>query len=665
LALAATLAACGEGRERSAADPAAASPPAALPADRPPIVLISIDTLRSDRLPAYGYDGVETPAIDALRRESILFERAYSHTPLTLPSHVSVLTGTLPTSHGVRDNQGYAFVPGQGPYLPRDLGRYGYATGAAVSAAVLAGASGLAAGWDLYDDRVPAIPGVALGGVARPGTDTLAAAEPWLRSVAGEPFLLFFHLFEPHLPYDPPEPFASRYASAYDGEIAAADRVVGELFELLRQLELWDRSAIVLMSDHGEGLGDHGEEEHGIFLYREALQVPLLLKLPGGRRAGERVAAPVGLVDLYPTLLGLAGVVPAVAAPAVAGVSLLGAGAGPGGKERAIYAETFYPRLHYGWSELRSLIRGRFHYIEAPRPELYNLAVDPRERRDLVRSEPAVAAELGRGLVAHDRALELPAPADDETRRRLAALGYLSGGANPAGELADPKAKITSLADLRRGFDHYRRGEPAQAVPAFRAVLAENPGIVDGWEYLALSLRRLGRLDESAAAYRGALAAAGDAPRLIHELARTLSEAGDQSAAGAELERLLALAPGDAAGHETLGLVRLRQRRWEDARAASERAVDLDPGRVEAWNNLGVALYSAGRGAEALDAWERAVELDPDLWDVLYNLGTSAAGLGRAEQARRALERFVAAAPPERYGADIRRARALLARLPG
>ncbi len=729
LALAGALAACGDRRQ---APGSAATPVSG--AKTPPIVVISIDTLRSDRLPVYGYEGVETPAVDALRRDAVLFERAYSHTPLTLPSHVSMLTGLLPTSHGVRDNQGYAFESGDGPFLPRDLAGRGYATGAAVSAAVLAGSTGLAAGFDVYDDQVPDRPGVALGGVARSGGDSLAAIEPWLRSVSGEPFFLLLHLFEPHLPYEPPEPFASRYPSGYDGEVAAADRVVGELVGLLRELGVYDGAAIVLLSDHGEGLGDHGEEEHGIFLYREALQVPLLLKLPGNARAGERVAVPVGLVDLYPSVLELAGAQPPGAGP---GVSLLRAVAAPAAevstaRERVIYAETYYPRIHYGWSELRSLVRGRHHFIEAPRPELYDLEADPGERRNLVQREPAVAAELRRDLAALDEAFEPAAASDDETRRRLAALGYLGGGARDGGtRRPDPKDRIASLAELRRGFDHYRRGEWGLAVPAFEAVLADNPGIVDGWEYLALALRRLDRLDEAAAAYRGALAASVDAPHLLHGLAaveldrrrpdaarealaradelgapeprlarrlglalaragrfpeavsvlrplaetgepaavtvlaRALSEGGDQTAAAGELERLLARVPGDAAASETLGLVRLRQQRWQEASDASRRAVEIDPGRVEAWNNLGVALYSIGRKGEAVDAWQRAADLDPDLHDVLYNLGTGAAALGRVEQARRALSRFVATAPPERYAADLRRARALLARLPG
>jgi arylsulfatase A-like enzyme len=242
-----------------------------------PVVLVSIDTLRSDRLPAYGYTGVETPAIDAFRRDAILFERAYSHYPLTLPSHASILTGLLPGEHGVRDNVGYRLASDELPYLPRELKAAGYATGAAVSAFVLQGALGLAESFDLYEDDIEGKRDTPLGGLQRPGRETLEAALPWLERVAGGPFFFFLHLYEPHSPYRPSEPHASRWRDPYDGEVAEADAIVGRLFAELTRRGLYDRAIIVLLSDHGEGLGDHGEEEHGIFLYREALAVPLLL----------------------------------------------------------------------------------------------------------------------------------------------------------------------------------------------------------------------------------------------------------------------------------------------------------------------------------------------------------------------------------------------------
>ncbi|MFI5197300.1 MAG: sulfatase, partial [Thermoanaerobaculia bacterium] len=329
-----------------------------------PIVLISVDTLRSDHLPAYGYAGVETPAFDALRKDSILYERAWSHVPLTLPSHASILTGREPSGHGIHDNLGY-HLKADVPTLAELLKKLGYETGGAISCFVLKGESGISRGFDFYDDAVePAEGQAALGRVQRAGPETEAHLEAWLaaRPAAGK-FFAFLHLYEPHTPYEPPEPYKTRYAAQpYDGEIAQADAIVGKFLAFLKARGLYDKALIVFLSDHGEGLGDHGESEHGMFLYREVLQVPLFVKLPGGRRGGETVAAPAALSDVFTTLAEAAGV-PAFARPEGTR-SLLDA---PGAPARRILSETFFPRIHFGWSGLTSLFDGRWHYIEAPK----------------------------------------------------------------------------------------------------------------------------------------------------------------------------------------------------------------------------------------------------------------------------------------------------------
>jgi arylsulfatase A-like enzyme len=269
-----------------------------------PVILISIDTLRADHLPAYGYKGVETPHLDALRRDAVLFTNAYTPTPLTFPAHSSLLTGLLPGQHGIRDNVGYSLdagkiARGELPFLPQILHGKGYATGGAVSAYVLLGRNGLKTGFDFYEDSIELQTNRGLGGLQRPGGETLRLSMDWLRGAAEKPFFFFFHIYEPHTPYAPPEPFATRYAaSPYDGDIAAADAIVGELIAELKRLDAYDRAIVVLLSDHGEGLGQHGEEEHGVLLYREAIHVPLLLKLPEGARAGETSEAPAGLTDV-------------------------------------------------------------------------------------------------------------------------------------------------------------------------------------------------------------------------------------------------------------------------------------------------------------------------------------------------------------------------------
>ena len=313
-----------------------------------PIILISVDTLRSDRLPAYGYTGIETPAIDALRRDSMLFTRAYSPVPLTLPAHASIFSGLLPFHHAVRDNAGYPFEHDRYGWLPEILREKGYVTGGAVSSLVLGARSGFDRGFEFFDDRIETRGEVGTGGHQRDGQETLSACREWLRASTGRPFFLFFHIYEPHSPWTPPEPFASRYADPYDGEVAASDRVVGELLEELEDLGVYDDSVIVFLSDHGEGLSDHGEQEHGVLLYRESLQVPLMIKLPGGMRAGETLDGPVQLVDVLPTVLSVVGAPVPVGLP---GSDLLGSGSGQE-EGRVFLAETVYPRLHMGWSEL-------------------------------------------------------------------------------------------------------------------------------------------------------------------------------------------------------------------------------------------------------------------------------------------------------------------------
>jgi hypothetical protein len=260
-----------------------------------PVIVLSIDTLRADHLPAYGYAKVSTPALDAFRKDAVLYENAYSHVPLTLPSHATLLTGLLPPQNGVRDNTGYALARSH-ETLPERLRRSGYATGAAVSAVVMTKTSGVDRGFDFYEDSVEATsPGQPLGAIQRSGFETERIAEEWIGGREGKPFFFLLHLYEPHTPYRPPEPYASRYPdSPYDGEIATADAIAGKFFAFLKARGLYDSSVIVVMSDHGEGLGDHGEDEHGLLLYREDLHVPLVVKLPGAGRAGTRVARPVG-----------------------------------------------------------------------------------------------------------------------------------------------------------------------------------------------------------------------------------------------------------------------------------------------------------------------------------------------------------------------------------
>src|SRR5438874_1612424 len=384
-----------------------------------PVIVISIDTLRADHLPAYGYKQVETPNIDRFRRDSILFENAYAHVPLTYPSHISMLTGALPPDNGVRNNIGYPFDAARHETIPSLLHKNGYATGAAISAYVLRGSTGIKNAFEFYDDAVEVRGGEAQGELQRDGATTAAIAERWIGEQGDRPFFFLLHLFEPHSPYTPPEPYRSRYTSSpYDGEIATADAIVGQFIDDLKRKKIYDRAVIVLMSDHGEGLNEHGEAEHGIFLYREELHVPLMLKLPDNDQSNRSVSQPVGLIDIFPTIAALTGITPPAS---LRGQSLLATSA-----HRSLYAETLYPRIHLGWSDLHSLIDDAHHYIKAPRPELYEFPHDPAERDNILERERRTYAAMRQQLDAYGSEMQAPSNIDPEEAKKLAALGYLS-----------------------------------------------------------------------------------------------------------------------------------------------------------------------------------------------------------------------------------------------
>ncbi len=642
LAVAALLAACAEPPFRTR-----------VPAGTP-IVLVSIDTLRSDRLPAYGYSGVATPAIDALRADAILFERAYSHTPLTLPSHVSMLTGLLPGEHGVRDNVGYQLdekriANGEIPFLPAALRAHGYATGGAVSAFVLQGKSGVSAGFDLFEDSIELRTGAGLGGLQRPGSETLRLIRPWLESTATRPLFLFFHLYEPHTPYEPPAEH-SHYPSPYDGEVAAADAVVGELVSLLRRLDLYERAVVVLTADHGEGLGDHGEEEHGLLLYREALQVPLLLKLPERRFAGSTVGQPVQLIDLAPTLFDLVGL---PRFPTWQGESLL-AFLDANAPTRPIYSETFYPRLHFGWSELASLVEGRHHLIDGPDPELFDLERDAAERTNLLASERRIFAELRSRIAPFSRPLMPPGAVDEETRQAMAALGYLgSGGAPSDGPLPDPKSQLPTLARLRTGFQQMHEKHWNEAEATFGALVAANPQMVDSWEFLARSRLKLGKQNEALSAYQEALRRSGGAPHVAQNVASLLFDLRRYEEAAAHAKLAEASAPSFT--HGLLARIALVDHDLASAEREARLAMAGANERILPRITLAEVLHASGQFEAALAALAEARALyaqrrveDADLLHGLHLIeGKIRADLGEAAPAEAAFSEEIRLFPDD------------------
>lgn len=602
-------------------------------AENPPVILISVDTLRSDHLPMYGYRAVATPNFDALRADSILFEHAYSHCPMTLPSHLSIFTGLLPTEHGVRNNIGYQFDAAKHRTLAKVLRERGYRTGAAVSSYVLRSETGVSDGFDFYDDAIPVAAAGAVSAHQRSGRETLKAAEPWLAAEPQRPFFFFFHIYEPHAPYAPPEPFRSRYAaSPYDGEIATADAIVGSLIAQLKASGVYDRALIVFLSDHGEGLWDHGEDQHGILLYREALQVPLLVKLPRSERKGTSIAQPVALTSVFATITGGDG-------------SLLAKNL----SVKPVYSETLYPRIHLGWSELRSLIDAKHHYIQGPRAELYDLAADPAETRDLASTERRAAAALRGELEKYPSKIESIGAIDPEEAAKLAALGYVGKAANREGPLPNPRDEIASLASVKAAFRLAEERRNDEAIDALRKLLAHNPRLADVWSKLGEVLVGAGRPDEAVAAYQSAIAKSERfSPDLALGLAFALLESGKPSEAVKHAE--LAMSSNPRESHELLARAMLAQGRVVDAERHARAAIDAGDHQPRSILLLAEVQRGAGRYAEALQtidvAEERARSLEvPHLYGADYLRGDVLARLDRPDDAIAAYRREIASSP--------------------
>ena len=504
---------------------------------RGPIILISVDTLRSDRLPSYGYAKGQTPNIDALRRDAVLYERAYSHCPLTLPSHTSMLTGLLPTEHGVRNNIGYRFDAAKHRTLAKILREKGYRTGAAVSSYVLRSETGIADGFDVYDD-------ITQDQNQRSGFETLKKARAFIKA---DPFFLFFHIYEPHAPYEAPEPFRSRVADAYDAEIATADAVVGELIASLKNRGVYDDALIVFTSDHGEALWEHGEDQHGILLYREVLQVPLIIKYPKGDRAGTSVPEPFGLRNIYDVMLG--------SKP----------------QPNPLYSETLYPRIHLGWSDLRSLIDGNYHYIESSSPELYDLARDPGEKTNLVSTERRVASSMRRTLETFPRGNTALGAIDAEEAKKLAALGYLGTPRERSGPLPNPREEIGTLLKIKDAFQLAADHKNDDAIAAMRVLLEKNPALTDVSTRLAEVFSEEGRYLEAIDVYKAAIARQERfSPDLAIVLAIAYLKAERPREAAAHAQLALKTHPFEA--NEVLARVALGEQRYDDAFAHIQAA---------------------------------------------------------------------------------------------
>jgi choline-sulfatase len=625
----------------------------------PNVILITLDTTRADRMGFLGSQRGLTPNLDALARQSVVFTHAYCQVPLTTSSHATILTGTYPQFHQVND---FGVPLAQDlPYAPYIFRGRGYHTAAFVGSLVLdpvsRSAPGFDRGFDSYDagfhrrrtgeDRYQAI--------ERRGGEVVAHALAWLNQHPKGPFFIWVHLYDAHDPYDPPEPYKSRYASApYDGEIAYADSAVGKLLTHLRGQRLYQGSLIAVMADHGEALGEHGEATHGIFLYDETIRVPLLIKLPGERAAGKYVESRVGLVDVLPTVLQAAEVpVP----QEIQGQSLLALlKPAPAGKatgkdltlplDRPAYAETDYPHRTFGWSSLRALRTGKYLYVEAPHRELYDQSADPKEEHNLSATSVAVSDTLSSQLDAFRQktASSLQAPKvgmDPEIQEKLSGLGYVASDNSSSTMLgikitgADPKDKVQVVNLLHRAEMLAEEQRYPEAVPLLEQVIAKEPDLPIAHLQLGTALTFLGDYEKAVPVLRKAVEMRPDLTVPRYQLGSALFETGDFGGAALQFETALARSPSWPEAHFSLATAYARADRLPDAIKEYEKVIELRPNHYGAHLLLGRALALSGNPTAALPNLMRAVELQPTSPEPHRFLSDAYAQLGQQGDAER------------------------------
>jgi arylsulfatase A-like enzyme/tetratricopeptide (TPR) repeat protein len=664
-------------------------------AGRPNILLVTIDTLRADRVGAYGAKSPGTPVMDRLAAEGCLFETAIVQVPLTRASHASLLTGLYPFQHAIRDN----FAPPlarEHRTLAEVLKADGYATGGFVGSFIVNTQSGLNRGFDEFDDTFDtgARGSAFFSDYQRRASAVEERAGPWIEQAARaeRPFFAWVHFYDPHSPYSPPAPYDRRYAKApYDGEVAYTDEILGRLLARLDRLGVAGRTLVVLTSDHGEALGDHKEEEHGFFVYDAALKVPLIMRLPGRIPRKVRARTEARTIDVFPTILDLAGASRS-APPRLPGRSLVAAMDNPQKADPQVvsYSETMFPRLHFGWSDLRSVRMGGWKYIQAPRPELYDLSRDPGERQNLYAAEGRRAASLRSRLLdtlgdsPEQAVVGVAAPKlDAETMQRLASLGYVSGPGASAPTNADPKDKIDEFMSyatgLQRALQAYEKGDMPAAVKGLEAILASGRGGFDVDFWLGRAHYRLSNYKAAVPAFRNAIHKLPTYTPSYIELARTHVALAQHAEAVKVLREGLALDPLNFQFHSHLGYIARLQRdlptarkHYEQARALEggdfdvrmnlssiyrdlglpklalpevDAALKVRPENADAHNQRGMLLGGLGDFAAAADAFERATALDPQNAMTWFNLGLARMRAGNRAGAATALRKAIAIQP--------------------
>ncbi|MEX1126973.1 MAG: sulfatase-like hydrolase/transferase [Vicinamibacterales bacterium] len=605
------------------------------PASRLNVLLVTIDTLRADRLGR----GL-TPSIDALAARGASFAHVRAVAPLTLPSHVSLMTGTIPPVHGVREN-GQVFDRKR-PTLARLFKDAGYRTGAFVGAYVLNRRFGLDEGFDRYDDAVRReVARAEQLEAERPGGEVVDAALRWLPD-DGAPFFMWVHMYDPHAPYAPPPEYLQKAGgNAYDGEVAYADAQVGRLLDALERRGLTARTVVVVTGDHGESLGEHGEQTHGMLVYDAALRVPLVISAPGFKAGSYEPCHQ----DVAPWLLRLAGLSDRV--PGTMGGSgapllvRLGDTSTTASAVCLSYSESRYPR-RAGWHALTSTSDTMWKLIVSSERELYDLRTDPAESRNVAASHPAVVQAMSDALTRMQPAREGTAARDSGAAERLRALGYASGSSvltfdDP--RAPNPASAISAWVAFEHALGRLQAGDARAAAAALKRLTAAHPEAPVFLSTYAQALKDAGDARGAVAAYRAAVAKWPTDAALFHDLAVAAREAGDVAEATRAEQAALALDDTSAMAHNGLGLLHADAGRRAEAAAAFDRATRQDPSNPSYWTNLGHARAAMTDGDGADAAYRRALDIDAEFADALNGLGTLRVQQRRAAEAVPLFER--------------------------
>jgi arylsulfatase A-like enzyme/Flp pilus assembly protein TadD len=607
------------------------------------VILITVDTLRADRLSCYGYSHLQTVHIDRLASDGIRFENAVAQVPLTLPSHCSIMTGTYPIYHGVHDQTDY--LPENITTLAGLLKAHGFTTAAFVSAFVLNSQFGLNRGFDVYDDTFEAVEGVPRSELERRGDRTLSRALQWMGKLKTGKFFVWIHFYDPHAPYAPPQPYRTRYAGRpYDGEVAFVDALIGKLTDFLKRQGWYSQALVVFTSDHGEDLGDHGENTHGFFVYDSTLRVPLIIKLPSGHSAGRMIPEQVQSVDIAPTILQALSLPPG---PEMQGRSLLSAMLQRSRFQSPALGESWYPFVHFGWSPLRFLRTERFKYIDAPKPELYDLREDPKETHNLIDSQKTTALELQRQLndlwnrfhrvvprAARERRV------DQATLANLKSLGYVSYAANRSAsapidtrQLPDPKDELRTYNRLQSALLDKQNNRLPQAIQKLQLLIDSEPKLIDGQLELGLCYKRLGEYGRAIEQFKKVLEYNPSSTIATYNLANTYAQTGKIEEAVVGFKRTLELNPHESSAHVGLGIAYQMRGELNQAVAEYQQALELDPSNAAALSNLGAALLSQGNTDRAITCLQRALKINPQSAETHNTLGAALMMGGKLQEA--------------------------------